>query len=144
MYPDSSYALNTETIMTANGDLYNYTFTLTDNLGVHTVYGHCNEDLSDTVWVYTFTITSSSQNLSDSMYFLIIGLVYAITFVGFFGKNETVTVLGGMGMMVMGVWMVINGIGDYRNNMTTTISMITIAIGFATSLIAAFSWVNDE
>lgn len=144
IYPDSTYALNNEVAMTANGDIYNYTFTLTDKLGTYTVYGHCDEDLVDTVWAYDFTITSSEQNLSPSMYFLIIGLVYAVTLVGFFGKNETITVLGGMGMMALGVWMVLNGIGDYRNTMTTTISMITIAIGFTTSLIAAFSWVNDD
>lgn len=144
VYPDSTYALTSERMMNASGDIYNYTFSSTDKLGTYTVYGHCDEDLVDTVWAYDFTITSSSQNLSQSMYFLIIGLVYAITFIGFFGKNETVTVLGGMGMMALGVWMVLNGIGDYRNTMTTTISMLTIAIGFTTSLIAAFSWVNDE
>ena len=43
LYPNSSFALNTETEMTASGDVYNYTFTNTETIGDYLVFGHCDE-----------------------------------------------------------------------------------------------------
>ena len=43
-YPNSSLAIDAETIMVASGgDTYSYVFSDTEDLGRYLVYGHCDE-----------------------------------------------------------------------------------------------------
>lgn len=66
LYPNSSFAINTNTIMTKNGDEYNYSFTQANTIGQYLVYGYCDENGVRTNWAYDFTITTTGDNLSGS------------------------------------------------------------------------------
>ena len=89
--PNSSLALDAETVMIKNGDTYSYVFSDTDDLGRYMVYGHCDEGGSDTVWVYDFEITYTGQkvSLSNSMIiFALMGLAAIFLTISFFFKDD--------------------------------------------------------
>lgn len=65
IYPNGTLALNTQTIMTKNGDDYNYTFSDTTAQGQYIVYGVCDEDGSKTNWVYDFDITYAGETFDE-------------------------------------------------------------------------------
>ena len=87
LYPDSTFALNTEEIMQSNSqDNYNYTFSNTDIIGNYLVLGHCDEDGVDTDWVYDFAITHTGDKVSLSnaiiviVFLLLAGLFLVLSF----------------------------------------------------------------
>lgn len=74
-YPNSTLALDAETAMAKTGDTYSYVFSSTEPLGRYMVYGHCDEDGTDVVWVYDFEITYSGQKVSLSNSMIVIALM---------------------------------------------------------------------
>jgi len=90
-FPNSTLAMDTETAMIKNGDTYSYTFSETEPLGRYLVYGHCDENGDDTVWVYDFEITYTGQkvSLSNSMIiFALMGLAAIFLTISFFFKED--------------------------------------------------------
>ena len=84
LYPNSTAAISTETIMTASGDSYSYSFSSTPVIGQYIVYGHCDQNGVDTGWAYDFWITSTGDRVSSSNTVLVVifialaGLLYLI------------------------------------------------------------------
>lgn len=84
IYPNSSFALDAETIMgNTTIDNYNYSFSDTSLIGQYLVYGHCDEDGTDTEWVYDFWVTTTGDrvNLSNTILvvvFLILAGVFLV------------------------------------------------------------------
>jgi len=90
-FPNSSLAIDTDTLMTKNGDTYSYVFSNTAPLGRYLVYGHCDEDGTDTIWVYDFDVTYTGQkvSLSNSMIiFALMGLAAIFLTISFFFKED--------------------------------------------------------
>jgi len=91
-FPNSSLAINIETVMVpGDGDTYSYVFSDTESLGRYLVYGHCDEDGTDTVWVYDFEVTYTGQkvSLSNSMIiFSLMGLAAIFLTISFFFNTE--------------------------------------------------------
>jgi len=81
---NSSFAIEGETIMTGLiSDTFNYSFSLTSEIGNYIVYGHCDEDGIKTAWVYDFEITSTGEQVSLSnsiivIVFLILAAVFLV------------------------------------------------------------------
>ena len=90
-YPNSSLAINGDVAMIKNGDTYSYDFSNTEPLGRYLVYGHCDEDATDTVWVYDFEVTYTGQkvSLSNSMIiFALMGLAAIFLTISFFFRDD--------------------------------------------------------
>lgn len=92
-----------------------------------------------------FEVTPSGRNDNSNIYFMIfiIVMIYTITFVGFFGKNEIITILGGMCMMALSIYLINNGLIIYRDWLTNYFAYLTAGLGFILSLIASFSLYQD-
>lgn len=138
--PNSTILFFNET-MTKTGNTFNYTFTNTNELGEYD-YNVCG-DKSGTLTCENigFEITPSGNSGINNLVFIIflIVAIYTINLFGFFGKNEIMTLLGGMFLMFLGVYLINNGIIIYRDNLTNYFSYITIAWGVVSSLIAGYS-----
>jgi len=80
MLPNGTFALNTQTAMTKNGDDYNYTFDITDLFGQYLVYGVCDEEGTETTWVYDFYITYTGNTLDTPKAILYLGLLFFLVF----------------------------------------------------------------
>lgn len=64
----------------------------------------------------------------DFLYVVII-LVYALLVFSFIVKEYIIGLLAGIGMMVIGIYMAIYGIGDIANFLTRGFAWINIGIG---------------
>ncbi len=147
MFPNQSIALLGEFPMTANGSNYNFTFSNTNTLG-HSSYDAEGVDPNSIVVGQTcsFLVTPSgnSGNANIVFFILMIFLFYGINLLGFFKENVMMTVLGGMALMFLGVYMVNNGIIIYQDNLTNYFSYVTISWGGMSSIFALFKEYFDD
>ena len=128
---------------------FDYGFTVTPtnltNLERYQYITQCNNTFgAGGYFSGTFTVIPESQSLGIGFYILVILLAYAIAFIGFFGKNEIITILGGMFMMLLGLWLVMNGITDYRTSLTNTVSIITLALGAIFAIWGSIGLLGDD
>lgn len=125
--------------MTKSGYSFYYDFYNTTDLGL-LKYFAC-DDVGDCDYSCSKEITPSgkSGNSNIVFYVFLILAFYAINLFGFFGKNEILTLLGGMALMFVGVYLVNNGIIIYRDTLTNYFAYITIAWGAVSSLLASYS-----
>ena len=136
--PDSTSISSTKNVqMTKDINEYNYTLdsVYTDNLGTYIVNGFCSNGTSDIVWAYDFKVTPSGFSNVLGFFIIIIAISYCISFIGFFGKHEWISIIGGLSMMVLGVYVVINGIDVYRNFITAAFSTFTMGLGAIFTLV---------
>lgn len=141
-YPNSLSALGIKP-MTKKGLTFNYTFCDTYNLGT---YNYDYNDTEGNVYVNSFEITSSgssSSNISNYFWILII-LTWGVAFVGFFGRNVWVTVFGGMGMIVFGIYILTQGITIYENWVTQAISYFSMGIGAFFMIYSLIEYIEEE
>jgi hypothetical protein len=135
----ASVTLLTNVAMTKNNVEYNYTFCGTGYIGEYTYITVGDPDGSTATESVTFNIGVNNVIL----YVIIFGVIYLIGFFGFFGKNIWVSLLGGMGMMALGIFTMINGIADYRIFITNVISLTTIGIGAIFALTSGVELIKE-
>jgi len=127
--------------MTKQGVEYNYTFCSTGYVGEYTYITVGNPDgITDTESV-TFNVGGSNSIILIVVIFV---LIYSIGFFGFFGKNIWVSILGGMAMLALGIFVLKNGIDIYRSFITNVVGLITIALGAIFSLTAGVELIQES
>lgn len=134
-----SVQLMGDVAMTKTGSEYNYTFCKTGYIGEYTYNTLGNPDGVLTVEPVTFNI---GQN-SIILYVIIFIIIYAVSFIGFFGRNIWVSLIGGFGMMALGIFVMNAGIDGFRMFITNVISIITIGIGAIFALTAGLELIKD-
>ena len=138
--PNSTH-LEIDTEMTKRGMEYTYTFSQTDLAGTYLVNGVGDLDGTANAWAYEVLLTPSGNSGSSNIVFFIfiILMIYTINLFGFFGKNEIMTLLGGMALLFLGVYIINNGIIIYRDTLTNYFAYVTIAWGAVSSLWAGLA-----
>ena len=61
--------------------------------------------------------------------FLALGIMWVLFIMGFVLKDEWFVALSGMGLMILGVYIVINGVGSLNLWMTRLMGIIHIGVG---------------
>lgn len=138
------YVDNVAMTHVSNGKfVYQTTFT---DLGDYELTGTCNAGSLN--WTGTSSVnvspsgTSGSSNLG--FFFLVVAIIYAVAFIGFFGKNEWVAILGGMGMIALGIYSVNNGVVIYKDFITNVFSWTTIGVGAFFAIYTGVSLFQDN
>lgn len=142
-HPDSTIE-NISRLMTKYGSYYNYSYQNTGQQGTYK-YTTCG----DADGVYTcqsvdFLITPSGYNNYLGITIVVIVAIYGIALFGFFGKNEWLSIIGGMGLILLGLFTLNNGIDIFRNFMTEAFSYLTISIGALFSITAGISIIEEN
>jgi hypothetical protein len=127
--------------MTKNDKTFSYHFCDTSQLGGY-VYNYYEAD--GTTWINDFTVTPSGLDNVLGYFILCFIIVYSIGFIGFFGKNEWISIIGGLAMISLGTYVILNGIDVYRTTLTDVIAWWTIALGAFFSLYAAVAVIQDN
>ena len=91
-----------------------------------------------------YKVTETGEEEFDTTYAIIILLIsFGTAFIGFFGKNIWVTVIGGIIMIFFGIYTMTNGIVGFNNQLTEVISIISIGLGFFFTLYPLIEWIED-
>ena len=144
-FPDGSLNSTINEAMNKTGYIYTSEFCDTERIGKYS-YTTCGDKLGeDQCEDITFTSTASGRdgNNNIALVIILIVMIYAITFISFFGRNLPLSTLTGMMMMFFGVWIIRNGIVIYRDNLTNYFGYVTIFVGVAVALIATVEWIQD-
>jgi hypothetical protein len=144
-YPNKT-VLYLNTPMTKTGSHFNYTFCNNSAIGSYVV--ETCSILDGTFYCpppYSYNVTSSGLGGTNNLVFIlfIIIIIYAVTFTGFFGKNEIVTILGGMFMIALGIYLFNNGIIIFQDWITQYFSIATTGLGFILAMYAAISLIGE-
>lgn len=115
------------------------------SLGTYSYAIICNSSSQTGFISDSFGVTTSENYGTENITFIIfiILMTYLISFVGFFGKNEIVALIGGMFMMFLGIYLIQNGIIIYRDNLTLYFSYLTIGLGAIFSLWSGIELITD-
>ena len=71
-------------------------------------------------------------------------LLYGINLIGFFKENAIATLLAGMALIYLGIYMINNGIIIYRDDLTNYIGYITTFWGGFSAIFATWKeWLQD-
>lgn len=92
-----------------------------------------------------FEVTPSGSGGAENTAFFIfiIILFFALNLASFFGKSIPLTILTGMGMIFLGIYLVNNGVIIYRDTITLYIAYLTIAVGAITSMMAILEQLQE-
>lgn len=133
-----------EVVATESGMWYNVSFTPTQNGNIE-ITESCQKGTKVGSVTKTFPVTPSGNSGSSNMAFVILVflLIYGVAFVGFFGKNEWVTMLGGMAMIGLGIYTINSGIIIYQDEITKFISWTTIGLGAFFTLFTGVSIIQE-
>lgn len=135
IYPNSTFAINTQTIMTKNVNEYNYTFSSTRSTGKYLISGQCNEALTDTSWTYHFLITESGESDEETtagvILFLLIFFCYLLIYVGVTREEFLLSALGSFVLFAIAIHTFNNGIGNFANDNFMILSFTLVNWGIA-------------
>jgi len=133
--------------MTKSGSLWTYSFCNTSDLGRYDVSGYGDLEGTDTGFdILYFEVTPSGNSGTNNLVFIlfIIIIIYSISFIVFFGKNEIVTIIGGMFMIALSVYIHNEGIIVFRDYITTYFAYITFGLGAFFSIISSISLIEEN
>lgn len=114
--------------------------------GIYHFYIPCNGTGLAGFATGTFLVTPNGQSGTPqniTFIIFIILAIYALNLFGFFGRNAILTLLSGMFLIFLGLYLVKNGIIIYRDDLTNYFAYVTTGWGFITSMIAAESLYKD-
>lgn len=143
--PDGTFLVNEETMNDLSNGWYNYTFTPTQ-LGTYQVSQSCIKGTNSGTETGEIIVSPSGNSGGSNLgfFFLIVLVIYCIAFIGFFGKNEWVAILGGMGLITLGLYTINNGIMIYKDFITNVFSWTTIGVGAFFALYSGMSIIDEN
>ena len=114
------------------------------NLGPYGYVIHCNGSMLGGFYSGGFTATPEGRGPRVGFFIIIFVFAYGLGFIGFFGKNEWISIIGGMACLSLGLYTITAGIDIYRNFITLGISYFTIAMGAIFTLIPALEMIEEN
>lgn len=130
--------------MTKQGTIYNKTFCGTSQIGQFIVNGYGDVDGFNTIWSYSFEVTPSGFTETLGFYFILLAILGGVIILGFAIKEGWFVVIGGMGLMILGLYSIINGIAGFKDTfMTWTISIFLLGIGAYLSIKSAIELIEE-
>lgn len=117
--------------MTKQGTAYNYIFCNTTEVGIYIVNGMALwNDGNITTFEYDFEINVEGSKYSSFILLSILGIIlYLILCIGWWMEDVWIGALASMGLMIFGVYTIINGIAGISSYIVYSVSLINFALG---------------
>jgi len=144
-YPDNTILVS-NALTTNQATYHNYTFSqgrLNQN-GEYNGKLVCNSNSSFGAASFRLLVSPSGARNILGLFIIVFVLAYTITFVGAYFNNAWLVILGGMALMGIGLYSVVNGIDIYKNLATQVISITTLGIGAYFSITAGIRIVEEN
>jgi len=127
-----------------SGDTYNYTISDTSQISKYTIIGFCDENGKKITWKLGYEVTPSGFIDTLGFYLVIILLLALLIFMGFYISEEWFVILGGMGLIMLGIYSINAGIAGFRDMfMTWGMGLFEIGVGFILAMKSSFELFRD-
>lgn len=124
---------------------FNLTYCKTSIKGRYIVQGIGDVDGINKVFSYDFYVTTEGQLLSNYWTIALVMLfIYLLLIIGIAKEERVFVILSAMAMIIIGIYIHYYGMGDMRNNITTTFGIINWAVGAYVFLRSTVEWARDE
>lgn len=132
--------------LSTNYPNWNVTLTPSNNIeiGIYTAAMSCTDKagLTGSETFYYEVTPSGSRNILG-LFIILIGLAYVLTFFGAFYENIFLATIGGIMMIMVGLYTLNNGIDVYRSFATQAVSLITIFVGAYFAVTGGMRLINE-
>lgn len=112
---------------------YDYSFFILGNnfskIGAYYYFTQCNSSSLGGFGDSVLYINSSGLTGTLGLFVIAFLLFFGLTFYGIRIKNIWVSLIGTFGLLLLGLYTSFNGIDIYKNELTSAVSYVTIAIG---------------
>jgi len=144
-FPNSTVAIAPVNMTSIGGGEFYLLWNNTDTLGRYDVRGISNGCEKNFAVYFEVTPTGNTGGTDTNNYWwILILLTWGVAFIGFFGKNIWVTVFGGMGMIVFGIYVLTQGITIYQNWVTQIISYLSMGLGMFFIIYPLVEWLEEQ
>lgn len=149
LYDNQGMHLLDEIVMDWNPVGHDFEFVVTGgNFTRNGEYCHlvrCNSTFFGGFEETCFMITPTGDNEGLFGFFIIVYLILGgIVMFGFAVRSEWVAILGGLGLIFFGVFILNTGITIFRNDATLVISLVTIALGSIISILTGMELIENN
>lgn len=143
-YPNRTIKVLEDVSMTKNGIIFNYTFCLTSELGTYIVNGYGDPDGTKTSWNYDFIVTTTGESSNNTIpVFLLISAIILLV-MALAIKSPPLGFFSGILFMMVGMYLMIYGFGFVADLYTQSFALVVIGMGVIMSILAGYSWMDDD
>lgn len=145
--PDGDTLINNQ-LMTNQDAFHNYTLTAgqTTTVGNHETSVFCNQGNNNGFSTFQFLISPSGtdDNSIGQIILLTFGVLFSAGFIWFgFNKNDPIFALfGGLALVSVSLYTLLNGVAVYRNTLTEGISLIIMGVASYVSIRTSMEMIN--
>lgn len=142
---EPKFILKDPTEATKQGTLFTYEIcNSTKTNGEYIVSGVGNVE-GDTVFTYNYFVTSEGYFESSWIPILIVFIfIYILLGIGMYTDNIWVTAISSMGMIALGIYVHINGLGDIKNFITDMFALVNWAVGALIFLVVTVQEASNQ
>ena len=115
-----------------------------NSIGTYCMNIFCTDGTSTTTGTECREVTPSGFIGTLGFYFVIIILLALLIFMGFYISEEWFVILGGLGLMMLGIYSINNGIAGFKDMfMTWGVGLFEIGVGFILAIKSTFELFKD-
>jgi len=135
-----NYLVNNKQATPQGNGAFNYTTTFTQVADCYKVQMFCTDGTYSFSDEGCYKVTPSGFLDTLAFYILVCLIIVGIIALGYKAQEEWFIVIGGMGLMMLGIYSINSGVAGFRDMfMTWGIGIIEIGIGFVLTIIAGLS-----
>lgn len=135
-----NYLVNNQQATPQGQGAFNYTATFTQVIDCYKVQMFCTDGTYSFSDEGCYKVTPSGFTDTFAFYLLICLIITGIIILGYKAQEEWFIVIGGMALMMLGIYSINSGVAGFRDMfMTWGVGIIEIGIGFTLTIIAGLS-----
>ena len=142
---DPKFLIEENIVSTKRGTVFSYNLcNITPANGEYIVTG-IGDVGKDVVFAYNYFVTSEGNFESSWIPILIVFIfIYLILALGTFTDNIWIVAISSMGMIALGVYVHINGLGDIKNFITDMFALVNWALGALIFLVVTVQEASNQ
>jgi hypothetical protein len=141
---DQNVIVNYSQMSYGFGGIYSYAVQIT-TLGTAYGYINCADGTTSGFNTFTIDVTPSGQQGSLGFFIVIMLVLTALIVLGFAIADGWFVIFGGMGLIIFGLYSILNGIAGFKDDLVTLgVSMFILGVGAYLSIKSALEMLGND
>ncbi|MFW6225584.1 MAG: hypothetical protein ACOC3V_01330 [bacterium] len=140
---NNNQSIISEMSATKDGNKFKYLLgkenTTNNGLGTYYYDYICGNNAENKTGTLFFNVTPSGNSDNLGFFILIFAIIYGVSLTGLLTRNEIITLIGGLSMFWLSIYLINEGFIIYRDWLTNGVAYLTLALGVYLAYISAES-----